>query len=568
MIKYIIIILLLCSTCNSQNIPMGFTGQTGFAQRTTHKVFYLSSAGNDNNTGLDTSHTWKTFYRLKYETILPGDTIRIKGNDTIHGSTSIYMKNSVDSSKRLVVTTYRTGKATIISDSGYSHCLEIAYNKILKVKVTNINFVGFYNPLTQHPANDNSIGLNIVNLNYSSDVINSDSMYIYIDSCKFTKFGNSGLFIGHIPAWSDKVVIKRKGYLRVLNCEAFNLGENGIVFSGVKRWNSQIYNNSVTGIRGKYGTKYTFGIYLIYCSRFLVERNYVDSVGKYDSLGSCGIYAGICDSVTYRKNEVRNMYLRTNGQEGTGLYFDGECNYGVAEYNYVGNCDGEAVHFSMPNYCVFRYNIVIQDSTRTSLDIGDSKKMFVYNNLFYQKSPIKYDKRYWKSVIIDIARGTSFDSIYIYNNIFISDSARTILYDSIYFPTHSIISHNIYYSIVNDSAKVGRVNIAYPLGFRFRMWTTLANWADSSGYEKTGGVYTFYNQNPLVNNLAARYAKINQFYLDTLTAFKVSNSSVAINNGLTGYNNIIKLFADTATVDFYGTALPYNNKDIGVYEKP
>jgi len=579
-----LLLFLFIGKIYSQQIPIGFFSNTSSVEQRNTKVFYISKNGNDDNIGTSKTKSWKTISRLFYEHIIPGDTIRFKGGDTIYGRNVFNIINFIsDTSKRVVINSYDTGKAVLRPDSSQVSVLEFNYKDKIKIEISNLIFMGNYNPLTQLGGLTNTYGIVIYNSNYADVNKRSDSMLVKIDSCEFTKFVYASILYQHTPIWSNTSYQKRKGIFRLTNNKFYNLGDIGIMASGIKGWSSYIYNNSFEKIRGRTGQPYTFAVCFFNCSQMLFYRNYVDSIGKYESHGSCGLYCGESDSIIYRGNEVRNMYgnLATGSiQECCALYLDGFCQYNIMEYNYVGNCYGTAIGMTNGNYNIFRYNIVILDScTASGIGLGYGGlgagledrvgiKTFIYNNTFYMKKNVLVGITAWSSVILNMSRNkVNLDSVFIFNNIFYADSSRAWLIDSSRLANNFFIHNNIYYDQRGDSSKlVGRVNSSAGYLKTFRQWINVHNMADSTGFEKTGGVYTYYNSNPLITYIGKRHSKINPFYLDTLNSYKVySYSSNAINHG-TNYNSIIKTIADTCTVDFYGNSISYTSPDIGHYE--
>jgi len=564
---------------------MGFLGSSESFSLREPSVFYLSQSGNDNNRGDTITSAWRTIDRLFYERFIPGDTIRFKGGDTIYGKNTFNNIAFVsDTSKKIVINSYGTGKAVLRPDSSHTSIFEFNYNDKLKIELSNLIFMGNYNPLTQLGGLTNNHALLITNRNPVVDTTKpSDSMLVDIDSCEFTKFVVAGVVFQHTPIWSSTAYLKRTGKFRLTNNLFYNLGSNGFIASGINNWDSYIYNNSITTVRGKTGQSYTFAVCFFNCSQMLFYRNYIDSIGKYESLGSCGLYCGDCDSIIYRGNEVRNMYgnIATGSiQECCALYLDGFCQYNIMEYNYVGNCFGTSIAITNGNYNIVRYNIVVLDSCLASgiglgygglgADISQRVgiKTFIYNNTFYMKKNVVAGLTYWSSVILNMSRNKiNLDSVFVFNNVFYADSSRAWLIDSTRLSNNFFIHNNIYYDQRSDSTKlVGRVNSYAGAGKTFRQWLNVHNMSDSTGFEKTGGVYTYYNSDPLITYLGKRHSKVNPFYLDTLNSYKTASYFSSIINHGTNYNSIIKTIADTSTVDFYGNAISYTSPDIGHYE--
>ena len=76
-------------------------------------TYYVSSAGNDSNSGLSTSLPWKTLGKVNASTFVPGDQILFQRGDTFYGSLTIAQSGS--SSSRIVYGAYGTGANPVIT---------------------------------------------------------------------------------------------------------------------------------------------------------------------------------------------------------------------------------------------------------------------------------------------------------------------------------------------------------------------------------------------------------------------------------------------------------------------
>lgn len=76
-------------------------------------TYYVSSSGNDSNSGLLTSLPWKTLGKVNATTFIPGDQILFNRGDSFYGSLTIGQSGS--SSSRIVYGAYGTGAKPIIT---------------------------------------------------------------------------------------------------------------------------------------------------------------------------------------------------------------------------------------------------------------------------------------------------------------------------------------------------------------------------------------------------------------------------------------------------------------------
>ena len=76
-------------------------------------TYYVSSSGNDSNSGLSTSLPWKTLGKVNASTFVPGDQILFNRGDSFYGSLTI--SQSGTSGSRIVYGAYGTGAQPIIT---------------------------------------------------------------------------------------------------------------------------------------------------------------------------------------------------------------------------------------------------------------------------------------------------------------------------------------------------------------------------------------------------------------------------------------------------------------------
>lgn len=576
--------------------------------------YYVSSAGDDNNSGLLTTRSFKTLTKVNSTNLHFGDTVSFKGGDIIYGQydKTIVLKN--DSSK-IVFNSYGTGKSTIEAIAGQDIIFHLRYSKQIKYEFKNLIFKGNYDAYNRGGDTLNNYGI-FFNNDDRTISAECNNFYFNVDSCEFTGFKHTGLTIGN-----DNYYMR--GYFRIQNNNFHDIGVCGFASDNIYYSDFKVTKNLFTNIYGKWGgttthsanryNLYSYATYITHTRGLIIDSNYVNNIGDYSA--GCGLYISGSKSVKFQYNEVRNVKTQT-GVEGVGLYQDCGSDSILFERNFVQNCyggislagggtlisgynpayfpDGVTEDSIGSNNNIARYNIIVLDSsshfaaflysTDPKYIYGDyshaTRNNMFYNNLVYAGivgTPDTADGRVYPSGI------TSFgghDSLYVYNNIFILDSGRAFRLEPIYKSEHgqtitAFIHNNIYWDvdgtqdkIISQWKKSGWTLTTFFHWFD-KTFSSLTEWADSTGYEKNGMSYTFINTNPNIKNIMARIygtsARIG--LLDTLNNFKPLPGSVAFNNG-TNYNDIVRYLGhDTATYDFFGNTIDATD-DIGIYSSP
>lgn len=587
-------------------MPFAFHATPSSPGVSAYKHYYVSSAGSDGNTGLTIGAPFQTLSKVSTLALGPGDTVSFKGGETISGAYSRTDTNTFTSgSYKIVFNSYGTGKAIIRpTNNTIDKTFELKFNNQIKYEFKSLVFQGYYNSetgadsLNQHGLYINSL----TNWNLSSTAAD---MYVVIDSCEFTGYETNALTLNNSS-------FLRRGYFRVTNNNFHDIGLYGFQGNGINKSDFKISDNSFTNIHGKLNVTnvgdYAMGFRVIWSRDFTVDYNYVNNIGKYSS-GGAGLYLTASKNVKFRYNEIRNVYAPTD-IEGIGIYADCDCDSVIAEYNYIQNCymgmtiatghyylcgipttDGLSNDSAGSHNNIARYNIILSDSTsqgafftyQTSNDtLNYAKNNFIYNNLIYLKSGYKnLDTAAGKNITAGIYQRGYQESLYVYNNIFILDSAHafstpTSANSGFGVSKNYIVKNNIYYNVNNDSSMMNSYYNGYWTNTTAFHWfnvkfNSLLKWADSTGFEKSGNTYTYINADPKIKNILARLygttAKIGPHSLDTLGNFKALMYSAGYQRGV-NYNTKIKQFADTATTDFYGAAIKYPNPDIGINSIP
>lgn len=571
-----------------------------------YKHYYVSATGSDANDGLTTDTPFLTLNKVSTTNLVPGDTVSFKGGETIIGNLNKTDTNIFTSgSYKIVFNSYGTGKATLRpTNNTIDKLFQLYYTNQIKYEFKSLIFNGYYNAETGADSL-NQNGLWIASTTYFSPSSTGSNMHIVVDSCEFTGFESNGLVILNKSSL-------RTGYFRVTNNDFHDLGLYGYQGEGMYNCDFRISNNSFTNIHGKINNTtvgdYAMGFRQIFARDFIVERNYVNNIGKYSS-GGAGLYVSAAAKVKFQHNEVRNVYGPTS-IEGYGLYADCDCDSITFEYNYIQNCrggiqiasghfsgcsppltDGLTIDSTGTRGSIARYNIIVSDTNSlgafityqtSSNPLNYASNNFIYNNLIYLKGSYKnLDTAAGRTITAGIWQFGYQESLYVYNNIFYLDSARafstpTIAKTGYGVAKDYIVKNNLYYTTAGDSSFINAYYNGYWTNTTAFHWYNLTfpsmlAWADSTNFEKHSGSYTYVRGDPKIKNILARTygntAEINPYSLDTLNDFKAEMYSNGYQAGV-NYNSRIKLLGDTATVDFYGAAIKYPNPDIGINSIP
>lgn len=614
-IKTFILLFFLTTLAQAQYVPFAFHAVN--TSGSSNKHYYVSSAGSDLNNGLSTGTPFQTLNKISTLNLQPYDTVSFKGGETIYGSYSDVDSNIFTSgSGKIVFNSYGTGKATLrpnsLSDD--KHFYLQYFNTLIKYEFKSLIFQGYYNAETGADSL-NQYGLYVMRTSFSSwtDAYAGIDMYLVVDSCEFTGYETTGLTLLNRSFYI-------RGYFRVTNNNFHDLGLFGYNGEGMCHSDFKIDYNNFTNIHGKDNNNnvppntvdYAYGFRQIFSKKFSASYNYVNNIGKY-SYGGSGLYTSASVSVKFSRNEVRNVKT-TAFIEGVGIYADCNTDSILIENNYIQNCYtgifgsagfsgicGPPVETGVRGFVIdstgsygniVRYNIIVSDSIGRNGIITYSaesnynkfpKNNFIYNNLIYAKSGYKnLDTAAGRYITAGIQQVGWQESLYVYNNIFVLDSAHAFDTQPTTYNNGSgrnlnaTIKNNLYYTVNGDSDRMNAyVKNGWTMTTSFHwfrlVYPSLMVFADSTGYEKSGVNYLYTHADPKIKNVLARLygntAKINPIYLDTLTNFKAQMYSAAYQRGV-NYNSVVKRFGDTATTDFYGAAIKYPAPDIGINNIP
>jgi hypothetical protein len=475
-------------------------------------TYYVTSSGNDANSGTGTSTTtaWKTLTPVNSHVFLPNDRVFFAGGQTFTGGLYIHNVASTSASP-VTLASYGTGKATISSAAG---SVGAYIYQMGGVVIQNLNFSG------PGIATANKEGILFYN-----DVASTVYPYIRINGCAITGY-TDGISIGG--------GIGSSGYsdVRIENSDSFANKKNGILLFAVNNnTHSNIYigyckaynNTGITGQASPTGSGIqigeTNGCTVEYCLA------YGNGASNTAAPGPVGIWCYDSTGIVIQNCESYNNL--SGGGDGDGFDIDGGCTNCIIQYCYAhGNKGGGFCLFQYAGASTFsgnkiRYNVSeknqmgeinIWGANATSLVTNSD----VYNNTVYASL----------GPAIDFFN-TNITAITVKNNIFLTVGGMTI------FDTpgtaNITLANNNYYNLSGT----------FVIWWGGTQYNSKAVW----GQDATG-----LSVDPILSNPGAGGTVGDATLLSASTAYRISDpSSLMINAGAT--------ISSPGTVDFYGETL-------------
>lgn len=349
------------------------------------KTYYVSSGGDDLNTGVSADQAWATIDRVNKTSLFPGDKVLFEGGSTFFGSMFFNHTTGGSSEEPILISSFGEGRAVI--NSGISYGLKI-YNTA-GFRITSLIFRG-----------DGRILNNTSGIDCFVDKDKSRFNYIFIDSVEVYGYRKSGISIGSWKGASgfDDVIIT--------HCKIHNNGDAGIStyaeeVIGHRNFYiayTEVFDNS--GLPDKTHLHSGNGIVLGGVDGATIEYCEAYNNGWLNAWrdgGPVGIWGWSCNNLTIQFNESHHNKTGT-GKDGGGFDIDGGCTNCVLQYNYSHDNEGAGYLIAQYYYAppmsnvVIRYNISENDARKNSYGAihlwssgsnGGIQNAKIYNNTIY-----------------------------------------------------------------------------------------------------------------------------------------------------------------------------------------
>ncbi len=509
-----------------------------------NNTYYVSSTGNDSNTGLSPEDPWQNLSKLNSVNFQPGDEIFLKGGDEFNGNIYLDSEDANNSANPISIKSYGSGKAEINAGTGFGI---YAYNTS-GIKIDNIIVKG-----SGMHTNTNS-GISFYNDlpgNIKLDLIEVTNTEVY-------GFKEFGIVIG---AWNGNsgyanVLIENNKVHDCLDAGISSYGEFSASKTGYAHRNIIVRNCEVFNIKGYDKGKHSGnGILLSDVQNSIIEHStvYNSGSGNTNCGGPVGIWFWDADNVTIQYSEVYGMSSGT-GCDGGGFDMDGGVTNGVMQYNYSHNNDGAGFMVGqftgsrpMSNITI-RYNVSENDAATNGGSVylfngnnGTMSDITVHNNTLYieekttnnQAANIKYNV--WKPVK---------NNIKFYNNILYAVNGADLI--SIPSGYDGYFAGNLYYT-----------NSDFSILYKGDLYTSLSEFR-TTGNEVYNNENSGLQANPLLKDPGNGGVVGRENNLSNLTSYLLESTSPAINGGI--------IISNPGRRDYFGTILSSSTDDIGAHE--
>ena len=506
-----------------------------------NNTYYVSPAGDDNNSGLTPNDAWSSLDKVNSMIIKPGDAVLLEGGKSFPGTLKFDSKDANGGAEAPVtVSSYGTGRATILAGDG--HGIDI-YNTA-GFKINNLKVSG-----------NASTGIKNSGIQFYTD-LDGDLKFDFaeVTNVEVHGFRDFGIVFG---SWNGSV--NNTGFTNVLVENAkvydimdvgissygnFSASKTGYAHSNIVVRNCEVFN--ISGLSTKTNSHSGNGILLSDVQNSVIEYSTVYNSGHLNantSGGPVGIWYWDADQVTIQYNEVYGMKSGTS-KDGGGFDLDGGVTNGTMQYNYSHDNHGAGFligQFSgarpMHNITV-RFNISQNDAATNGGSVylfngastSSMRDIFVYNNTFYATNAPAIHMLNWKP----ITQNVNFNNNILYS----TNEAKLVHVPS----AHSArFGGNLYHA-------TGSFNITY----QGSSYASLENFR-STGNEVVDGAPVGVQEKPLLSNPGNGGIIGYGNSLDKLTAYKLQSGSPAIDAG-------IDLSVDKGSKDFFGNSLLQNEK--------
>lgn len=519
-------------------------------------TYYVSSSGNDGNSGLSAATAWRTISKLNTIDIEPGDIILFEGGTIFPGNMLLGAEDSGTPSLPVIISTYGAGRATI--SAGNSYGIK-AYN-CAGFRIANLNIEG------SGATVNNAIGIDIY-----MDVA-SNLSYIRIDSCNVSGFKISGIQFG---CWDTYAGFRD---VRVTHVNSFNNGGAGMSSFGfnnlINHKDVYVGYSSFHDNKGRTDVTTTntgSGIVLASIENAMIEYCEAHNNGENNSYppgGPVGIWFYLVKNGIIQYCE--SHHNRTGTADGGGFDLDGGSQNCIIQYCY--SHDNAGPGYLMAEYGsnvpftgnIIRYNISQNDARKSSAGaitfwgVDDNNKILqsqVHNNTIFLNASNLHDGTPAAVKMI----GNKFSGVKLSNNIFYTSGAVRFINADMNIDSSSLhFLHNDYYSASGQPS----------FYWSWVNYNSLGSWkAAATSQERRGTLQSGIEQDPHLFSPGSAgtvgLAQLQQLPLQ-LSAYKLQTGSV-MNDG--GININLLSVSGLGTQDFFGNA-PFTgiSQDIGAHE--
>lgn len=286
--------------------------------------YYVSPTGNDHATGTSPAHSWRTLARASAAGLKPGEKLLLRGGHVYNGYLAITKSDSGTSARRVLISSYGRGRATI-SSSGSGIVVFDAAN----VTITDLVIVG------QQAARPGTAGIQVY-----SDLSHGRLAHVVIERVDVSGFGY-GIAIGgaHNGAGFRAVWVKQSVLHANLDAglatygPTFNPAAPSYANAGVHIW--RVLASGNRGDPANTATNTGSGIVLSSVNGATVTMSSAydnGGAGGAPAEGPEGIWAYDASHVVIEHDVAHDNWSKSK-EDGGGFGFDQGTSDSVMEYN-------------------------------------------------------------------------------------------------------------------------------------------------------------------------------------------------------------------------------------------
>jgi hypothetical protein len=382
--------------------------------------YYVSTTGNDANSGRTTALAWRSLARVNSALLRSGDRVLLQGGATFTGSLTFDTSDGGTPAAPLTVTSYGTGRATVqpYGTGGIS-----VYNRAA-LRLANLRVVG-----------DRTAGAS--GISFYMDLAGTAPLsFVRIEDVEVSGFAQDGIQVG---TWNNGAGFSDVRIVRTLAHDNVRTGiltfaDRPNVHRGVYIGYSRAFNN-----RGARGTSVNTGsgIVLGNVNGGTIERSVAHHNGDLCDAteGPVGIWAYDSTGILIQHNE--SYANRTGGgADGGGFDFDQNVSASVMQFNYSHDNDGAgyllAHRFANDEHRgnSIRYNISRNDGRRngySGIEVwGRTVDTAIYHNTVVISAAPSGVPRAFRLHNASIA-GVRSAGLRLLNNLFYTRDALTLV---------------------------------------------------------------------------------------------------------------------------------------------
>jgi hypothetical protein len=501
-------------------------------------TYYVSTAGNDSNSGTSPSSPWRTITKVNAGHYQAGDRILFEGGQIFSGSLSFTASSwsaTAAAAHPVTIGSYGSGSATINSGAAGGF---LAHD-VAGFNLENLNFVGNgstsangVRALNDLPGNVKLDYVYMYNLNVSGyggdgvlvDGENGSSGFKNVNISYVTAHNNTG----HSGSGTAGII--------VTSLANYGFGDKNAANDDVLINHCVSYSNTGTAGNSNWSGS---GIMLANVNGGAIQYSVAADNGAH-SWGTVGIWAADANNVTIQYNESYGT-MTTNGSDGDGFDLDGGVTNSVMQYNYSHDNAGAG-------YFVYTYN----DGYVT----GSSNLTVRYN---VSQNDDRTKDNWYGSITIGDAGGT-LTGVDVYNNTVYqslgSGSYTATIEGSSASSIHALVANNIFYA-TNGSGMIKG-------GSPYVSFVGNDYYSTATEEAKSSSALLGTTANPLLDHPGGGGIITEGYDPADLGAYELLSGSPMYDAGL----NLHALYGiNVGTHDYYGNSLPSSGFDIGAFQQ-